>query len=158
MWESQSPVGIVSRLPAGFGRCYPAGMVRYRIDKARPLQVREAAAEYHVDNEIEPIQCPGVYHVTISDRGRLVLPADVRERLNIHDGDRVAVGIEDDGTIYLRTRDVAIKRLRGAFKHLNKPGVLASDELIAGRRREARMDDERNRKWAASQRRTKKQP
>ncbi|OFW20443.1 MAG: hypothetical protein A3H97_20900 [Acidobacteria bacterium RIFCSPLOWO2_02_FULL_65_29] len=85
-----------------------------------------------------------------------MLPAEIRGRLKIRDGDRVAVRVEDDGTVSVRTRDVAIKRLRGMFKHLATPGQLASDRLIAERRREARMDDRRFEKWVAHRRRSGK--
>ena len=44
---------------------------------------------------------------------------------------------------------MAIKRLRGMFKRPDKQGRLASDELIAERRREARQDDREFREWDA---------
>ena len=116
-------------------------MANYKIAKARPSRASEAAVEYRVP-AYQPVQAPGVYHVTVTDRGRLVLPAEVRAKLKISDGDRVAVAIEEDGSISITTRDVAISHLRGMFKHLNKPGhPLASDRLIAERRREAQMED-----------------
>jgi AbrB family looped-hinge helix DNA binding protein len=123
-------------------------MARYRIKPENPSRAREAAVEY-TRPVSQPFQAPGVYHVTVTDRGRLVLPAEVRERLKIRDGDRVAVRVEDDGTISVRTRDVAIKRLRGMFKRPAKQGRLPSDELIAERRREARKDDREFREWDA---------
>ena len=131
-------------------------MANYKIAKARPSRASEAAVEYRVP-AYQPVQATGVYHVTVADRGRLVLPAEIREKLKIRDGDRVAVAIEADGSISVTTQDVAISMLRGMFKHLNKPGQpLASDELIAERRREARRDDQRHEEWLARQRRTKK--
>ena len=130
-------------------------MVRYRIKPQRPLGVSEAAAEYGAPAR-QPLQAPGVYHVTVTDRGRLVLPAEIREKLKIRDGDRVAVAIEEDGSISITTRRVALDHLQGMFKHLNVPGQLASDRLIAERRREARMDDRRHREWLARERRKKK--
>ena len=131
------------------------GMVRYRIKPQRPHRVSEAAAVYAVDTQThQPVQAPGVYHVTVTDRGRLVLPAEVREKLKIRDGDRVAVSIEEDGTISLTTKEAAIRQLRGMFKHLNRPGEpLASDRLIAERRREARIEDREFRERTALHRR-----
>ena len=131
-------------------------MVRDKIKPSRPSRASEAAGEYEAPLAIQPLQVPGVYHVTIADRGRLVLPAEVRERLKIRDGDRVAVSVQEDGTIEIETRDVAIRKMRGMFKHLTKSGRLASDELIAERRREARREDRKFREWMAYQRRLKR--
>ena len=127
-----------------------AGM-EYRIGK-RGVRAREAAPEYRVE-AAAPLQSP-VYHVTVTDRGRLVLPVEIREKLKIRDGDKVAVAIEADGSISVTTKDVAIGMLRGMFKHLRKPGEpLASDRLIAERRREARMEDREFRERTALHRR-----
>jgi len=132
-------------------------VARYKIRQARPSRVGDAAVQYDkIPVEDRPLQAPGVYHVTVTDRGRLVLPAEVRERLNIRDGDPVSLTLDEDGTISVRTRDVAIKRLRGMFKHLAPKDHFASDDLIAERRREARMEDRKFGAWAASRRRSKK--
>ena len=96
-------------------------MARYRITLERPSRAREAAVEYK-PSVSQPLQAPGVYHVTVADRGRLVLPAEVREKLKIRDGDRVAVTLEQDGSISITTRQVALDHLQGMFKHLNRPG------------------------------------
>ena len=117
------------------------------------MRAREATPE-HRAAPVQPIQSPGVYHVTVTDRGRLVLPVEIRETLEIRDGDKVAVSVEADGTIEIETRDVAIRKMRGMFKHLNRPGQpLASDRLIAERRREARMEEREIRERAALHRR-----
>ena len=115
-------------------------MSGYSIRK-RPLRAKETAPDYGVTESFRPLQSP-VYHVPVTDRGRLVLPVEIRQRLEIRDGDKVAVAIEADGSISVTTRDVAIGMLRGMFKHLHKPGEpRASDRLIAERRREARMEE-----------------
>ena len=132
-------------------------MARYRIKAPRPSRVMEAAVEYKTPGAHQPLQAPGVYHVTVTDRGRLVLPAEIRERLKIRDGDRVALRVEDDGTISVRTRDVAIKQLRGMFKHLAPKDHYASDDLIAERRRQARMEDREFRERTALHRRMKRE-
>ena len=129
--------------------------MEYRVGK-RGVRAWETAPEYRAELQASELQSP-VCHVTVTDRGRLVLPVEIREKLKIRDGDRVAVAIEADGSISVTTRDVAISMLRGMFKHLRKPGEpLASDQLIAERRREARMDDLRNREWLARHRRKKR--
>lgn len=130
-------------------------MARYRMRRSRPLTAGEATVEYK-PSVVQPLHAPGVYHVTVTDRGRLVLPAEVREKLEIRDGDRIAVILENDGTVSLMTRKVALDQLQGMFKHLAPKDHFASDDIIAERRREARMDDRRNREWLARQRRNKK--
>jgi AbrB family looped-hinge helix DNA binding protein len=131
---------------------YDAGVARYEI-KSRRGVVRETAAVY---GEPEPHVPTPVFQLTVGERGRLVLPAEVREKLKIKDGDRIALVLEKDGTMALKTRDVAIRSLRGMFKHLAVPGKLASDELIAERRREAKMEDREFRERTALHRRMKR--
>jgi AbrB family looped-hinge helix DNA binding protein len=131
-------------------------MAQYRMPKARGSPVRDRAAKSEVLPPYEPIRIPPVYHVTVAERGRLVLPAELREKLNIEDGDRLSLTLEDDGAVTLQTREVALERFTGMFKHLAKPGRLASDELIAQRRREARMEDRKFRESKALHRRTKR--
>lgn len=154
VWESTAAVGIHSILPAASDDAMFLRMARYRIKPTRALVARETAAEH--TPPFEPLKAPGVYHVTVTDRGRLVLPAEVREKLKIRDGDRVAVALEDDGTVSITTRRVALDHLQGMFKHLAPRDHFASDDIIAERRREARMDDLRNREWLARQRRKQK--
>src|SRR6185503_5313066 len=127
-------------------------MAAYRI-RTHGVGAKEASPE---DGSPPPgLQSP-VYHVAVTDRGRLVLPVEIREKLKIKDGDKVAVAIETDGSISVTTKNVAISMLRGMFKHLRKPGEpLASDQLIAERRREARMEDREFRELSARLRRRK---
>jgi AbrB family looped-hinge helix DNA binding protein len=77
----------------------------------------------------------------MGERGRLVLPVEVRERLGIRQGDPLALILEPDGTVLLKTRDVALNDLQGSFKHLAPSDHYASDDLIAERRRQARQDE-----------------
>jgi AbrB family looped-hinge helix DNA binding protein len=80
------------------------------------------------------------FSVLVAERGRLVLPAAVRERLNIRAGDTLTLTLEADGAMVLHTPMAAVARLRGAFKHLS-PDRRAVDELIAERRREVAADE-----------------
>ena len=128
-------------------------MARYEIKPERPYVLRETAA---VHGEPEPDEQIPVFQLTVGERGRLVLPAEVRDKLQIKDGDPIALILENDGTITLKTRDVAIRSVRGMLKHLATPGKLASDELIAERRREAKIEDRKFREWSARLRKAKK--
>src|SRR4051812_10803476 len=108
----------------------------YQIKRERPSRVRETAPVYGAADDEPAIDVPPLaVSVTVAERGRLVLPAEVRERLHIRDGDRLALVVDADGTIRLQTGDVLARSLLGAYKHLS-PGRRAGDELIKERRRE----------------------
>src|SRR5262245_49523097 len=98
--------------------------------------VRERSPEYAAAE-----QPPDVFHVAMGERGRLVLPAEIRERLGIRQGDRLALILEEDGTVAIKTREVALNDLQGSFRHLAPRDHYASDDVIAERRREARLED-----------------
>jgi len=131
------------------------GMGRYEIKRQRPSRVRETAPTYgHVGDDVEIDVAPLAVSVTVAERGRLVLPAEVRERLHIRDGDRLALVVDADGTIRLQTGDVLARSLLGAYKHLS-PGRRAVDELINERRREAAMEEQDTRALVTRARRRK---
>ena len=132
-------------------------MRRYKIKPNPSSRAREAAVAYHASVSYAPLEAPVVYHVTVTDRGRLVLPVELRDRLKIRGGDRLAVILEEDGTISIKTREVALNNLQGMYKHLARPGERASDRLIAERRREARMEDREFRERSALHRRMKRE-
>lgn len=123
-------------------------MARYEIKPGRPSRVREASPAYGTSPP------PAAYAVTMADRGRLVLPAEVRERLNIREGDRLTLRIDPDGTIRLQTAAAFARSLRGMFKHL-APGRSLVDELIAERRREAAMEERETQEFLARRRKTR---
>jgi AbrB family looped-hinge helix DNA binding protein len=127
-------------------------MARYKISRERGLRVRETAPADDVEPEYKPLP---VFHVTVTDRGRLVLPAEIREKLKIRDGDPVALILQDDGLVTLQTREVALQRFTGMLKHPGR-GALASDGLIAERRREARREDRNVREWLKRHHRVKR--
>ena len=112
-------------------------------------RVREVAPEYRVQGP------PAAYAVVMGDRGRLVLPMDVRERLGIKEGDRLTLRVDDDGTIRVQTGAAFARSLLGAYKHL-AAGRMMSDELIAERRREARLEARKDRELSTRLRRTKR--
>jgi AbrB family looped-hinge helix DNA binding protein len=73
--------------------------------------------------------------VQLGARGRLVLPAPVRRRLGIDEGDRVVITVEDDGSLRVASLKRKIRRFQGMFKGLKKGGEW-SQELIEQRRAE----------------------
>jgi len=79
------------------------------------------------------------YSVELGDRGRLVLPADVRRRLRLEEGDRLILTVEPDGDLRLVALREQVRRLRGLLKDV-APGRDLADELIRERREEARRE------------------
>ena len=128
----------------------------YKSRKPRSSLVRETAPAWGVDAPPAAAAERIVFPVVMAARGRMVVPAEVRERLNIKQGDRLALIVDPDGSIRLQTRKVAIANLRGAFKDF-APARILSDELIAERRLEAAKEERESRAFArALQRRSKK--
>ncbi len=74
--------------------------------------------------------------LTVGARGRLVLPAVVRRRLALVEGDRILLDLGKDGRLTLTPFALVAHRARGIFKHI-APGRILSEELIAERRAEA---------------------
>ncbi len=79
------------------------------------------------------------FDLAIGERGRLVLPAQVRRRLKLHPGDKLTLTITEDGGMRLESRRQALRKLRGSFSHLGQGLV---DELLAERRKEARREQD----------------
>ena len=77
----------------------------------------------------------GTYTVSVGDRGRLVLPADLRERAGLSEGTELVL-IEGEGGLALFTRDQLKRRVRS---DLAGSDMLAS--LLADRRSAAAAED-----------------
>ncbi|HEX5810522.1 MAG TPA: AbrB/MazE/SpoVT family DNA-binding domain-containing protein [Pseudonocardia sp.] len=77
----------------------------------------------------------GTYTVVMGDRGRLVVPAELRERLNLAPGTPVVL-FETSAGVVLCTREQLKSLVR---ERLADRDLVA--ELIADRRREAEADD-----------------
>ena len=75
------------------------------------------------------------YALSLGARGRLVLPAPVRERLELREGDRLVLAVEADGSMRLTSLRQQVRRLQGGYRHLSPEASLV-DQLIAERRQE----------------------
>ena len=78
---------------------------------------------------------PEQYTLQLGDRGRIVLPAIVREQLNLKEGDRLVLTLETDGSLRLTTLRELVKKAQGLFKDIKE--VSLASELIQERRKEA---------------------
>ena len=125
-------------------------MARYEVKPPRgPNRVRETAPAYEaVGQPSAHTDRPSAHTVTMAERGRIVLPVEVREQLKIKAGDRLTLRVDPDGTIRLQTGAVFARSFRGMFKHL-APGRSLSDELIAERRREAAKEERETQEFLA---------
>ena len=81
------------------------------------------------------------YTLNLGVRGRLVLPAPLRERLGLKEGDRLVLTVQADGSLRLVSLREQVSQLQGLFKNI-APGVSLADELMAERREEARWEAE----------------
>lgn len=77
----------------------------------------------------------GTWTVTVGDRGRLVVPVEVRERLHLREGSTLILLETDDGLVLL-TREQLKSRVQG---QLTGAGLV--DALLAERRAEAVEED-----------------
>ena len=69
----------------------------------------------------------------LDERGRVVLPADIRRRLEMRPGDELVVTEEPDGTLRLQSRRCAAHALIGLAGHLEHSAV---DDLRDDRHRD----------------------
>jgi AbrB family looped-hinge helix DNA binding protein len=79
-----------------------------------------------------------VVEVTLGKQGRLVIPAELRRLLDLHEGDRLVVQ-EENGRLVLEKPEMIGQRLKALFSHLPSDKSL-SDELIAERREAAKLE------------------
>jgi AbrB family looped-hinge helix DNA binding protein len=75
----------------------------------------------------------------IGEKGRIVIPAAMREALGIDVGDRVSLRVED-GELRISTLRARIQRAQARARLYVKPGTLVSDELSAERREAAKNE------------------
>lgn len=78
--------------------------------------------------------------VTMDAKGRVVLPRSVREAAELSTGTGLIASVEADGSIRIEKVSARIAQMQDRFAKYAAPGRLASDELIAERRREAERE------------------
>jgi AbrB family looped-hinge helix DNA binding protein len=78
------------------------------------------------------------YTVHLGERGRFVLPAVLRRRLELEQGDLLVLEVVDETLVIRKAADVA-EEARGLFRDV-APGVDLAAELIEGRRAEAERE------------------
>jgi AbrB family looped-hinge helix DNA binding protein len=79
------------------------------------------------------------FQIQLGDRGRLVLPAQIRKQLNLREGDELLVTVQPDGSLRLMSPRQVVRETRGLYRARARRRSLA-DELIAERRAEAKRE------------------
>lgn len=78
--------------------------------------------------------------VSLGDRGRIVLPAPLREKLRVSSGDRLILTVEEDGSLRVTSLRQVAEKFRGYIKGLVPAGRSLAAELIQERRDEAERE------------------
>lgn len=69
---------------------------------------------------------------TLSSKGQITLPKDIRDRLNLHVGDRLDFAVEEDGSIRIVPLTTSVRDLKGMVPPPGRPlGLEEMDEAIA---------------------------
>jgi AbrB family looped-hinge helix DNA binding protein len=82
-----------------------------------------------------------VYRVRVGEKGRTVLPVELRERAQIQEGDTLVARWED-GRILLETRTIVKARIRAAAAEARTDGRVV-DRFLSERRQEAESEEAR---------------
>lgn len=77
--------------------------------------------------------------VKIGEGGRIVIPSQYRNALNLHIGDELMLHVED-GKMILMTRKQAVKYVQERMSRYVAGGRSLSEELIRERKEEANND------------------
>jgi AbrB family looped-hinge helix DNA binding protein len=75
-------------------------------------------------------------YTTVSSKGQLVIPAEMRESLGIEPGTRVAIRQEGEELILSPATREAARRVLARLRGMTAGGPSMTDELIADRRAE----------------------
>lgn len=77
--------------------------------------------------------------VQVGEKGRIVIPAEIREAMGIRVGDSLEMRFEDY-ELRVSTRRARIRRVQEWARKVIPPGVSLADELSAERREAARNE------------------
>lgn len=75
----------------------------------------------------------------VAEGGRIVIPAEARERLGLKAGTEVVMTIEDDQATLVNAK-AARHRARQRLRRYIAPGTCLSEELMAERKKEAERE------------------
>jgi bifunctional DNA-binding transcriptional regulator/antitoxin component of YhaV-PrlF toxin-antitoxin module len=82
----------------------------------------------------------GVVESTVQDGGRLVIPAELQQKLGLQTGTEVFMDVVA-GAVRIRTMEQIVKDVQARMRRCVPEGVSLVDELIADRRAEAAREE-----------------
>lgn len=82
-------------------------------------------------------------HVKVDSAGRLLVPAELREKFGIRPGGMVVLR-EKEGHLQIVNQRQLMREAQAYFRQFVPEGVSLVDELIAERRREAAKEESEN--------------
>lgn len=74
--------------------------------------------------------------VQVGEKGRIVIPAEIREAMSVGPGDSIDLRFKDD-ELRISTRRTRLRQAQERARRLIPRGVSLADELLAERREEA---------------------
>ena len=101
----------------------------------------------------QPVKLRLQAKTVLAANGRIVIPAAIREELGFKPGETLLMDV-NDGVLRIESYPVRVRRIQREIAQFIKPtpGILASDELIAERREEARREEEELQRDLAAER------
>jgi AbrB family looped-hinge helix DNA binding protein len=99
------------------------------------LELPEPNVEWERPRYVENLRT----RVRIGAKGRLVIPAAIREKLGIKENEVIDLRVED-GELRVVTLRETIRRVQERARKYVKPGTLVSEELSAERREAAKHE------------------
>ncbi len=79
---------------------------------------------------------------TVSSKGQITIPKQVRDRLGVHQGDRIEFVVDSGGSVSLRPLKRSVRELAG-FLHRPGDGAATQGEMDASVLELIAKDDER---------------
>lgn len=125
----------------GLPRAEIARRLNIRYQHVRNVLERDLlkqAAE--TGSQTEPADPGSSIKVRVGPEGRVLIPAVLRERLGIKEGDALFARLENGELVFL-TPEAAMRRARAIVRRFVPDDVSLVDELIEERRREAEREE-----------------
>jgi AbrB family looped-hinge helix DNA binding protein len=68
----------------------------------------------------------------VTTNGQITIPADIRRRLNIKDGDKVLFLVADEGVLMFNSSIIALRQLQSDMAgEAEKAGLLTEDDVVS---------------------------